>query len=165
VLNIVVILLVADLTWQVVKTLIDRRLRHTEASGVEQFGDYGIQIRLKMMTKPGEQFVIRRRALALIKTAFDENGIRFALPSVRVGGREEVQLGGGPPGSLVRRARSSGMTGRDERCTRCAFIRAGLIGEMDGMTACVDAITTLLERARAHTRRILYMESTGWPDN
>jgi moderate conductance mechanosensitive channel len=59
--------------------------------GVEQFGDYGIQIRLKMMTKPGEQFVIRRRALALIKKAFDENGIRFALPSVQVGGREEVQ--------------------------------------------------------------------------
>ncbi|MFL4989734.1 MAG: mechanosensitive ion channel family protein [Microvirga sp.] len=58
--------------------------------GVEQFGDYGIQIRLKMMTKPGEQFVIRRRALALIKQAFDENGIRFALPSVQVAGREEA---------------------------------------------------------------------------
>ena len=29
--------------------------------GVEQFGDYGIQIRMKMTTKPGEQFVIRRR--------------------------------------------------------------------------------------------------------
>ena len=59
--------------------------------GVEQFGDYGIQIRLKMMTKPGEQFVIRRRALALIKKAFDENGIRFALPSVQVAGHEEAQ--------------------------------------------------------------------------
>src|SRR5829696_902020 len=59
--------------------------------GVEQFGDYGIQIRLKMMTKPGEQFVIRRRALALIKQAFDENGIRFAVPSVQVAGREEVE--------------------------------------------------------------------------
>jgi moderate conductance mechanosensitive channel len=59
--------------------------------GVEQFGDYGIQIRLKMMTKPGEQFGIRRKALALIKTAFDENGIRFALPSVQVAGREEAQ--------------------------------------------------------------------------
>jgi moderate conductance mechanosensitive channel len=58
--------------------------------GVEQFGDYGIQIRLKMMTKPGEQFVIRRRALALIKEAFDENGIRFAFPTVQVAGREEA---------------------------------------------------------------------------
>jgi small-conductance mechanosensitive channel len=59
--------------------------------GVEQFGDYGIQIRLKMMTKPGEQFVIRRRALALIKQAFDENGIRFALPTVQVAGHEDAE--------------------------------------------------------------------------
>ena len=60
--------------------------------GVEQFGDYGIQIRLKMMTKPGEQFVIRRRALALIKQAFDENGIRFAVPTVQVAGGGDDQL-------------------------------------------------------------------------
>ncbi|WP_312895191.1 mechanosensitive ion channel family protein [Microvirga sp.] len=59
--------------------------------GVEQFGDYGIQIRLKMMTKPGEQFVIRRRALALIKKAFDENGIRFAIPTVQVAGSDEAE--------------------------------------------------------------------------
>jgi len=52
--------------------------------GVEQFGDYGIQIRMKMMTKPNEQFTIRRRALAQIKTAFDANGIGFASPTVRV---------------------------------------------------------------------------------
>jgi moderate conductance mechanosensitive channel len=58
--------------------------------GVEQFGDYGIQIRLKMMTKPGEQFVIRRRALTMIKQAFDENGIRFAVPTVQVAGHEEA---------------------------------------------------------------------------
>ena len=46
--------------------------------GVEQFGDFAIEIRLKMMTKPGEQFVIRRRAYAMIKKAFDANGIEFA---------------------------------------------------------------------------------------
>jgi moderate conductance mechanosensitive channel len=58
--------------------------------GVEQFGDFAIQIRLKMMTKPGEQFVIRRRAYAMIKKAFDANGIEFAFPTVTVaGGREE----------------------------------------------------------------------------
>jgi moderate conductance mechanosensitive channel len=54
--------------------------------GVEQFGDYAIQLRMKMMTKPGEQFVIRRRALAMIKKAFDENGIKFAFPTVQVAG-------------------------------------------------------------------------------
>ena len=54
--------------------------------GVEQFGDFAIQIRMKMMTKPGEQFVIRRKALALIKKSFDANGIKFAFPTVQVAG-------------------------------------------------------------------------------
>lgn len=58
--------------------------------GVEQFGDFAIQLRLKMMTRPGEQFQIRRRALAMIKKAFDENGIRFAFPTVQVAGREDA---------------------------------------------------------------------------
>ena len=53
--------------------------------GVDQFGDYGIQIRLKMMTKPGEQFPIRRKAFAMIKKAFDANGIQFAVPTIQVG--------------------------------------------------------------------------------
>ncbi len=54
--------------------------------GVEQMGDFAIQLRLKMMTKPGEQFMIRRRAYALIKKRFEENGIRFAMPTVSVSG-------------------------------------------------------------------------------
>ena len=57
--------------------------------GVEQFGDFAIQIRLKMMTKPGEQFVIRRRAYAMIKKAFDANAIEFAFPTVTVAGGGE----------------------------------------------------------------------------
>jgi moderate conductance mechanosensitive channel len=58
--------------------------------GVEQFGDFAIQVRLKMMTKPGEQFVIRRRAYAMIKKAFDANGIDFAFPTVTVAGGGEA---------------------------------------------------------------------------
>jgi small-conductance mechanosensitive channel len=54
--------------------------------GVEQFGDFAIKIRMKMMTKPGEQFVIRRKAYAMIKKAFAENGIQFAFPTVQVAG-------------------------------------------------------------------------------
>ncbi len=57
--------------------------------GVEQFGDFAIQIRMKMMTKPGEQFVIRRRAYGMIKKAFDANGIKFAFPTVTVAGGGE----------------------------------------------------------------------------
>ena len=60
--------------------------------GVEQFGDFAIQIRMKMMTKPGEQFVIRRRAYALIKKAFDANGIEFAFPTVHGRGRRRSRL-------------------------------------------------------------------------
>ncbi len=58
--------------------------------GVEQFGDFAIEIRMKMMTKPGEQFVIRRRAYALIKQAFDANGLEFAFPTVTVAGGGEA---------------------------------------------------------------------------
>jgi len=61
-------------------------LEPLKMQGVEQFGDFAIQIRMKMMTRPGEQFTIRRKAYAAIKTAFDANGIRFAFPTVQVAG-------------------------------------------------------------------------------
>jgi len=61
-------------------------LETLKMQGVEQFGDFAIQIRLKMMTKPGEQFVVRRKALSMIKKAFDANGIQFAFPTVQVAG-------------------------------------------------------------------------------
>jgi small-conductance mechanosensitive channel len=52
--------------------------------GVQNFGDFGIELRAKMMTKPGEQFVIRRKALVAIKKAFEEAGIRIPFPTVTV---------------------------------------------------------------------------------
>lgn len=61
-------------------------LEPMKMQGVEQFGDFAIQIRIKMMTKPGEQFTIRRKALAMIRKAFNENGIHFAFPTVQVAG-------------------------------------------------------------------------------
>jgi small-conductance mechanosensitive channel len=67
-----------------------KMLEPLKMQGVEQFGDFAIQIRMKMMTKPGEQFVIRRRAYSLIKQAFDANGIKFAFPTVQVAGGEPV---------------------------------------------------------------------------
>jgi small-conductance mechanosensitive channel len=56
--------------------------------GVDALGDYAVQLRAKMMTLPGEQFVIRRQAYARIKKAFDANGIKFAFPTVQVAGGE-----------------------------------------------------------------------------
>ena len=61
-------------------------LEPLKMQGVEQFGEYAIQIRMKMMTKPGHQFTIRRKALAAINKAFAENGIEFARPTVQVAG-------------------------------------------------------------------------------
>src|SRR5690242_12422584 len=50
--------------------------------GVDQLADFAVQIRAKMMPVPGEQFVIRRQAYAMIKKAFDENGIQIRLPDL-----------------------------------------------------------------------------------
>ena len=61
-------------------------LEPLKMQGVEAFGDFAIQIRMKMKTLPGEQFVIRRKALAMIKKAFDANGIKFAYPTVQIAG-------------------------------------------------------------------------------
>ena len=52
--------------------------------GVQNFGDFGIELRIKMMTKPGEQFVIRRKAYVAIKKAFEEDGIKIPYPTVMV---------------------------------------------------------------------------------
>jgi small-conductance mechanosensitive channel len=65
-------------------------LETLKMQGVEQFGDFAIQILMKMMTKPGEQFEIRHRAYALIKKAFDANAIKFAVPTVQVAGGGEA---------------------------------------------------------------------------
>jgi moderate conductance mechanosensitive channel len=69
--------------------------------GVDELGDYAIQIRAKMMTVPGEQFVIRRQAYAMIKKAFDENGIKFAFPTVQVAGES---AGEGVAAAVAKRA-------------------------------------------------------------
>jgi moderate conductance mechanosensitive channel len=64
-------------------------LEPLKMQGVENLGDFAVQIRMKMMTLPGEQFVIRRKAFAMIKKAFDANGIKFAFPTVQVAGEGE----------------------------------------------------------------------------
>jgi len=65
-------------------------LEPLKMQGVDELGDYAVTIRAKMMTVPGEQFVIRRKAYAMIKKAFDENGIKFAFPTVQVAGEGEA---------------------------------------------------------------------------
>jgi small-conductance mechanosensitive channel len=61
-------------------------LEPLKSQGVYQMGDFAIRIRMKIMTKPGEQFVVRRVIYDKIKKAFTANGINFALPTVTVAG-------------------------------------------------------------------------------
>ncbi len=51
---------------------------------VSDFGTYGIQLKLRTTTKPGSQSAVRKKAYPLIKKVFDENGIEFAHPTVKV---------------------------------------------------------------------------------
>ena len=76
--------------------------------GVDAMGDFAIQVRLKMMTKPGEQFVIRRRAYAMIKKAFDGERHQVRVPDGAGRGRRAdrgrgacVAKGGAEAGSLT----------------------------------------------------------------
>ena len=61
-------------------------LEPLKMQGVDALGDFAVQIRMKMMTLPGENFIIRRQALAMIKKTFDANGIKFAFPTVQIAG-------------------------------------------------------------------------------
>jgi small-conductance mechanosensitive channel len=61
-------------------------LQPLKMQGIDNFGDYAIVLRMKLMTRPGTQFGIKRRALMMIKKAFEENGIKLAVPTVHVEG-------------------------------------------------------------------------------
>lgn len=61
-------------------------LEPLKSQGADEIVPHGIVIRVKFKAIPGTQFTIRRRANALIKQAFADNGIEFAFPTVRVAG-------------------------------------------------------------------------------
>ncbi|MFO1121422.1 MAG: mechanosensitive ion channel family protein [Hyphomicrobiales bacterium] len=62
-------------------------LEPLKMQGVQDFGDYGVILTLKLKTKPGQQFLVRRKAMVLIKKEFEANGIRFASPSIQITGQ------------------------------------------------------------------------------
>lgn len=53
--------------------------------GVEQFNDFGMELSFAVMTRPGQQTAVKRRAQTMMRDAFMENGIEFAHPTVHVG--------------------------------------------------------------------------------
>ena len=63
-------------------------LEPLKSQGVAAMGDFAIQIRMKIKTKPGEQFVVRRVIYDKLKRLFAANDIKFGLPTVSVAGGE-----------------------------------------------------------------------------
>ena len=62
-------------------------LETLKLQGVEDFSDFSIDVRMKIKTIPGDgQFMVKRRALALIKTEFEKAGIEMPFPTVQVAG-------------------------------------------------------------------------------
>jgi small-conductance mechanosensitive channel len=55
-----------------------------KSQGILAMGDFGLQLRTKITTLPGQQFIVRRAILAKIKSEFEQNGIHFALSNVAV---------------------------------------------------------------------------------
>jgi small-conductance mechanosensitive channel len=68
-------------------------LQPVKSQGVTQVDDSGFVIGVKFMSRPGEQFMIRREAYARIKKGFVENGIEFASRRVTVDSDAEAQTG------------------------------------------------------------------------
>lgn len=64
-------------------------IQTVKMKGVEQIGDYGIELSFAFTSTPGNQAMIRRRAYAMIRKSFADNGINFAQPTVQVGGDEK----------------------------------------------------------------------------
>ncbi|WP_106796700.1 mechanosensitive ion channel family protein [Rhizobium sp. H4] len=57
--------------------------------GIDSLGDSGLLLRMKVMTLPGQQFTLKRRALRMIHQAFNEHGIKLAVPTVQVSGGKD----------------------------------------------------------------------------
>lgn len=54
--------------------------------GVQEFGEYGIVLRVKAMTRPGGAFGMKRKFYVRIRQAFKEQGIELPFPTVHVQG-------------------------------------------------------------------------------
>ena len=52
--------------------------------GIYNVDLYGLTVRIKFTTKPGDQFLIRREVYQLVQKKFAENGIEFAQRAVKV---------------------------------------------------------------------------------
>ncbi|MBX9459606.1 MAG: mechanosensitive ion channel family protein [Rhizobium sp.] len=86
-------------------------LQTVKMKGVEQIGEYGIELSFAFTAKPGNQSMIRRRAYAMIRKAFGDNAINFAQPTVHVGGDDKGDAAAGA--HLAQRQRAAAEAQQD----------------------------------------------------
>ena len=68
-------------------------IENLKMKGVEEINDYGIKLSFGMTLKPTHlQSAIRRRAYAMLRDAFNKNGIKIAVPTVQVSGGKDDGL-------------------------------------------------------------------------
>ncbi|TPM19974.1 mechanosensitive ion channel family protein [Mesorhizobium sp. B2-3-5] len=61
-------------------------LEPIKMQGVQEFGEYGIVLRVKVKTRPGGAFGMKRKFYVRIRQAFKEQGIELPFPTVHVQG-------------------------------------------------------------------------------
>ncbi len=54
--------------------------------GVQEFGEYGIVLRIKVTTRPGGAFAMKRKFYLRVRQVFKENGIELPVPTVHIQG-------------------------------------------------------------------------------
>lgn len=70
--------------------------------GVQEFGDYGIVLRMKVTTKPGGAFGMKRKFYVRVQQVFKEQGIELPFPTVHVQGPPQGEPhGAGQPGQVT----------------------------------------------------------------
>ena len=72
----------------------DKFLEPLKSQGIYDVDDFGIIMRVKFMTKPGEQFTLRRMVNLKIQELFKREGIEFAGREVRVHGESPRDVAG-----------------------------------------------------------------------
>ena len=68
--------------------------RPRKGEGVWSSDDFGMVVRVKFMTKPGDQFQVRRVVYARIHELFEREGIEFASRDVRIRVDKASETGG-----------------------------------------------------------------------
>ena len=77
-------------------------IENLKMKGVEEINDYGIKLSFGMTLKPTHlQSAIRRRAYAMLREAFNKNGIKIAVPTVQVAGGKDDELAAAAQKALV----------------------------------------------------------------